>query len=151
MSDIMNSYLGLLSLGKSDFEAIEGVRPDRYFRGALVIGKMPGGVWQRQQLGVHAPVIREYTDPWSVVPITADEGFVVLDFDTFVMNNRRMQKACVGRTYQGVDGHTPISAYLGNEDCCVAARLRPHGLTHRSDDRYVRSAPAVGDYALEDG
>jgi len=31
----------------------------------------------------------------------------------------------VSRTYQGVDGYTPIAAYLGNEGWCVALELRP--------------------------
>ena len=36
MSDLVKSYLGLLTLGKSDFEALEAFRRDRFFQDALV-------------------------------------------------------------------------------------------------------------------
>ena len=38
--DIVKSYLGLLSIGKSDFEAAEGARNDDYFHAALGIGRV---------------------------------------------------------------------------------------------------------------
>jgi hypothetical protein len=132
VSDLVKAYLGLLSLGKSDFEAIEAYREDRFFQEALGIGQVPGSVWLRQQLEMHAAAIRDHTDDWSVrlirrssAPMTADDGFVCLDFDTFVMDNSGTKKECVGRTYQGVDGYTPIAAYLGNEGWCVGLELRP--------------------------
>ncbi len=111
------SAIGLLTLGKSDFEAIEAFRRDRFFQEALGIGQVPGSVWLRQQLETHASVLREHTDDWSVrlirrsgAPITAENGFTCLDFDTFVMDNSGTKKEWVGRTYQGVDGYTPIAA-----------------------------------------
>ena len=136
LSDGVKSYVGLLTLGKSDFEAIEAFRGDRFFREALGIGQVPGSVWLRQQLETHAAALREYTDDWSVrliqrsqAPITAENGFVCLDFDTFVMDNSGTKKEWVGRTYQGVDGYTPIAAYLGNEGWCAGLELRP-GVQH---------------------
>jgi hypothetical protein len=132
LSDLVKGYLGLLALGKSDFEAIEAFRRDRFFQEALGISQMPGSVWLRQQLEAHAAALRDPTDDWSVrlirrsgAPITADDGFVCLDFDTFVMDNSGTRKECVGRTYPGVDGYTPIAAYLGNEGGCVGLELRP--------------------------
>ncbi len=35
--DVIKSYIGILCLGKSDFEAIEGFRNDAYFKQALSI------------------------------------------------------------------------------------------------------------------
>ena len=131
-SDLVKAYVGLLSLGKSDFEALEGFRKDRFFQEALGLGQVPGSVWLRQSLEAHAAVLRDHTDAWSVglirrsgAPITADDGYACVDFDTFVMNNSGTKKECVGRTYQGVDGYTPIAAYLGNEGWCVGLELRP--------------------------
>jgi hypothetical protein len=43
-SDIVKATVGLLSLGKSDFEAIEPFRGDRFFREALGLSKVPSGV-----------------------------------------------------------------------------------------------------------
>jgi hypothetical protein len=68
-------------LGKSDFEAIEAFRRERFFQEALGIGQMPGSVWLRQQLETRAATLRDYTDDWSVrlirlsgEPITADHS-----------------------------------------------------------------------------
>ena len=66
MSDLVKSYIGLLTLGKSDFEAIEAFRQDRFFHEALGMGQVPGSVWLRQQLEAHAAVLRDHTDDWSV-------------------------------------------------------------------------------------
>ena len=100
------------------------------------IDQVPGSVWLRQSLEANAAVLREHTDAWSVrllrrsgAPITADDGYAGVDFDTFVMNNSGTKKECVGRTYQGVDGYAPIAAYLGNDGWCVGLELRP-GVQH---------------------
>lgn len=136
MSGLVKCYVALLTLGKSDFEAIEAFRQDAFLREALGLPWVPGSVWLRQQLEAHAAVIRDSTDDWSVrllrrsgAPVTADDGYVCLDVDTFVMDNSGTQKECVGRTYQGVDGYTPIAAYLGNEGWCLGLELRP-GVQH---------------------
>jgi hypothetical protein len=136
LSGLVKCYVALLTLGKSDFEAIEAFRQDAFLREALGLPWVPGSVWRRQQLEAHAAVIRDYTDDWSVrllrrsgAPVTADDGYVCLDVDTFVMDNSGTQKECVGRTYQGVDGYTPIAAYLGNEGWCLGLGLRP-GVQH---------------------
>lgn len=132
VSNLVKSYVGLLTLGKSDFEAIEAFRTDWFFHEALGVSKVPGSVWLRQRLEKLAAEPREHTDELSVrllqraeAPITADQGFVRLDFDTFVMDNSDTKKEAVSRTYQGVDGYTPIAAYLGNEGGCLALELRP--------------------------
>jgi len=131
-SDIVKSYAGLLALGKSDFEAIEVFRKDRFFKRALQINQVPSSVWLRQRMEKIAVALREETDVFSIqllqragAPITARNGYVCLDFDTFVMDNSGTKKEWVSRTYQGVDGYTPIAAYLGNEGWCVALELRP--------------------------
>jgi hypothetical protein len=41
-SDLAKSIVGLLALGKSDFEAIEAFRGDRFFKEALGLSKVPG-------------------------------------------------------------------------------------------------------------
>jgi hypothetical protein len=135
-SDIVKSVLGLLCLGKSDFEAIEPFRQDRFFKEALSLSKVPGSVWIRQRLDAKADPLRELTDELSLrllerteAPITPHQGFVCLDLDTFVMNNDGSHKEDVGRTYQGVDGYTPIAAYLGNEGWNLGLELRP-GVQH---------------------
>ena len=82
-SDIVKSMVGLLSLGKSDFEAIEPFREDRFFKEALGLSKVPGSVWMRQRLDTKAGAIRELADELSLrllerseAPITAHKGYV---------------------------------------------------------------------------
>ena len=40
-TDLLRSYLGLLCLGKSDYEAISGMRDDDYFKHSLGITNIP--------------------------------------------------------------------------------------------------------------
>jgi hypothetical protein len=65
-SDIVKSMTALLCLGKSDFEAIEPFRADRFFKSALNLSKVPGAVWLRQRLDAIASSLREYTDELSM-------------------------------------------------------------------------------------
>jgi len=64
-SDIVKSMVGLLSLGKSDFEAIEPFREDRFFKKVLGLSKIPSGVWMRQRLDARGAALREQTDELS--------------------------------------------------------------------------------------
>jgi hypothetical protein len=137
-SDVAKAVVGLLSLGKSDFEAIEAFREDRFFKKALGMGKVPGSVWLRQRLDRVGGAMLELVDDLSVrllertqAPITAHKGYVCLDLDTFVMDQSGTKKEEVSRTYRGVDGYTPLAAYLGNEGWCVGLELRP-GRWHSS-------------------
>lgn len=61
-SDLVKAMVGLLTLGKSDFEAIESFRHDRFFKEALGITKVPSSVWMRQRLDAKAAELRELTD-----------------------------------------------------------------------------------------
>ena len=49
-SDVLRSYIGMLSLGKSDFEAVENVREDDFFVEALGVSTVPSAVTLRQRL-----------------------------------------------------------------------------------------------------
>lgn len=131
-SDIFKSMLGLISLGKNDFEAIEPFRKDRFFSEALDIAKAPSSEWLRQRLDGIGGDMCKHTDEISLslikqaqVPITTHDNYARLDFDTFTMDNSGTKKEEVSRTYQGFDGYTPIAAYLGNEGWAVGLDLRP--------------------------
>jgi len=90
-SDVVKSMVRLLSLGKSDFEAIEPLRDDRFFKEALGLSKVPGSVWIRQRLDARGAELRELTDELSLrlikrteAPITAQR--VTSAATTFVMD-----------------------------------------------------------------
>ena len=154
-SDRVKSMVGLLSLGKSDFEAIEPFRQDRFFKQALGLSKIPGSVWMRQRLDSKASLIRDTASELSVrlleraqAPITPYRGYVCCDIDTFAMEGSRWsdrlrldnsgsRKEAVSRTYQGFDGYTPIAAYLGNEGWSIGLELRPGSQHSARETEYV--------------
>ena len=49
-TDILRSYLGLLCLGKSDYEAITSMRDDAYFKNSLGITNVPSAERLRQRI-----------------------------------------------------------------------------------------------------
>lgn len=130
-SDLIKSMIALLSIGKSDYEAIEAFSGDEFFKEALGIKKVPSSVWLRQRLDDKALELLPLCNEANLrllsraqVPITPHQGYVCLDIDTFVMNNDNSKKELVSRTYQGNDGYTPIAAYLGNEGWSLGLELR---------------------------
>ena len=53
-SDVLRSYLGLFSQGKSDFDAIKNFRSDAFFKQALGIALLPSSPTLRQRLDARA-------------------------------------------------------------------------------------------------
>jgi Transposase DDE domain group 1 len=144
-SDIVRSYLGLLVQGKSDFDAIENLRGDKFFKQALGIGLLPSSPTLRQRMDAHAPplagqvmpmierLLARHAPDYGVLPC----GWLPLDIDTFAMDNSGTAKEGVGRTYAGVDGYCPLAAYLGSHGFCLDLVLRPgtqHSAKHTDDD-----------------
>jgi hypothetical protein len=144
-SDIVRSYLGLLVQGKSDFDAIENLRGDKFFKQALGIGLLPSSPTLRQRMDAHAAPLAGHVMPmierllarhapdYGVLPC----GWLPLDIDTFAMDNSGTAKEGVGRTYAGVDGYCPLAAYLGSHGFCLDLVLRPgtqHSAKHTDDD-----------------
>ena len=132
LDDIVRSYVGLLCLGQSDFEAVTQHRDDEYFREALGIGKVPSAETLRQRLDKVAKDLRALADECLIeflenaeVAITPlDTGHVALDCDVFAMDNSNTKKEGVSRIYNGEDGYAPIGAYLGREGWCLELELR---------------------------
>lgn len=151
-SDMVKAMTGLLSLGKSDFDAIEPFRTDRFFKEAMGLTKVPSSAWMRQRLDAKAEAIRDLSDELSVrllerteAPITPYKGYVRFEIDTFVMNNSNTKKEDIGRTYQGVDGYCPIAGYLGNEGWNVGLELRAgtHHSALETEYFYERAFPRL--------
>jgi len=140
LDDIIRSYVGLLTIGKSDFEAITGCRDDDHFSQALGVDRVPSAETLRQRLDEVAPGLRGIADVCSVdflkkarVTISVlDTGHVPLDCDVFGMDNSKTKKEGVSRIYTGEDGFAPMSAYLGNEGWCLELELRK-GSQHSQD------------------
>ena len=106
-TDIVRSMLGLLCIGKSDYEAISAKRDDDYFRQSLGIKNVPSAERLRQRLDENAETLLPIIKNCSVtmlkkgkVPITGlDTGHIPLDADVFPMDNSNTMKEGVSRTY----------------------------------------------------
>jgi hypothetical protein len=144
-SDVIKSYLGLLCLGKNDFEAIETFRGNAFFKRALGLDSVPSSPTLRQRLDAHAAswfdlAARLNQELLSGTingkPIdfgTLACGYTPVDLDTFAMDNSGTKKELVGRTYAGVDGYCPFAVYLGNLGYCLELALRP-GVQHSASE-----------------
>jgi hypothetical protein len=134
-SDIVKSMIGLLCMGKPDYDAIEAFREVPFFGHSLGIGQCPSSPTLRQRLDVvngafdrivkeeSARLIRKTTPGIGEVS-TRKRNLAPLDIDVSPFDNSKTKKEGVSRTYKGVDGYAPIFAYLGAEGYLVNAELR---------------------------
>lgn len=131
--DVLRSYLGLLCLGKSDYQAIASMQEDDYFKHALGIGRIPSVERLRQRLDESGtrliPTINRCSRTMLKrleAPISGyRSGLVPLDVDVFPQDNSKTKKEGVSRTYKNYDGYAPMAAYLGKEGWCLELELRP--------------------------
>ena len=139
-ADIARSYLGLLCLGKSDYDAITDRREDRYFQTSLGLSVVPSAETLRQRFDAEADLFRIVTNYCAVdfvrrakgLVTPLENGYVPLDIDVVPMDNSDTKKEGVSRTYHGYDGYAPIAAYLGLEGWCLEVELR-EGKQHSQD------------------
>jgi hypothetical protein len=132
-SDIVRSYVGLLCIGKSDYEAITDRVGDEYFKKALGIKRVPYAETLRQRMDSYAKPFREVIEACAVemikrsrAPVSSlKTNHVPLDIDVFPMDNSDTKKEGVSRTYHNYDGYAPIAAYLGLEGWCLETEFRP--------------------------
>ena len=108
-AEVLTTYLGLLTMGKSDFEAAEGARSDPYFLAALGLERGISAARLRQRMDTFA---RDYARALDTanqaflervqVPVTPLwTGHVALDMDLFAQDNSGTRKEGVGYTHRG--------------------------------------------------
>jgi hypothetical protein len=144
--DNVLSMIGLLCLGKSDFEAINAfeAESDEFFRLALGLAQVPSEPTLRQRLdllGIHdaspdtpdesrvrailleesAEMVRRHAP--ALTPCFKD--WIPLDSDVSPFDNSNTRKEQVSYTYKGMDGYSPNFAYLGQEGYMINGELRP--------------------------
>ena len=143
-SSLIKAYVGLLCTGKSDFDAIESLRQDAFFKSALDLAAAPSSPTLRQRMDAMA----ESGDVALTALDDANErllcrakptltplatGHLALDFDVFTLDNSGTAKEGVGRTYMGFDGYASIAGYLAEEGYCLGLELRP-GTQHSASE-----------------
>jgi hypothetical protein len=134
-ADMVFSMLGLISLAKPDYDAIEPFRADDFFKNSLSLEACPSSPALRQRLdlvhGEFNPLIKEESarllrnTARDITPIlTANGSMVPLDIDVSPFDNSKTHQEGVSRTYKGHDGFAPNFAYLGQEGYLVNVELR---------------------------
>jgi hypothetical protein len=129
-SDIVKSVIGLLSMGRSDFDAIKAFRKDPFFQQpfqqSLGLNKVPSRAWLLQRLDAVAGDLRERVAEMTQrllerteAPVTGHQGFVCVDVDTLPWTTPAPAKSMWGAPARGFHGYTPVAAYMGNEGWCV--------------------------------
>ena len=133
-SDLLKVYLGLLAQGKNDFEAVNGVRNDRFFAQAMGLAKaVPTEASLRTRFDKEAEQLIPLVDQLNreflarrQVPITPlHTGHVAMDFDVTPHDNSNTKKDGVSMTYKKTEGYAPIAGYLGKEGWLLNYELRP--------------------------
>ena len=103
--DLVRVYAGILATGKSDFDAVENVRDDDFFRLSMGIGQMPSSSRLRQRFDEDAAALTPLIDD-SLAEIVANmevsvtplpkrldkHRHVPLDIDVFPMDNSAQRK-----------------------------------------------------------
>ena len=159
--DLIRTYLGLICVGKSDFEAVETARNDPFFKVAMGLKQSPSSARLRQRFDEDAQALIPLLDNASIklmqnlqVPVSGlSTGHVPVDIDVFPMDNSNTKKEGVSYTYKGHDGYAPIAAYLGCEGWSLACELRP-GSQHANNeficalDRILPRAKSLSDQPL---
>ncbi|MCX7634408.1 MAG: transposase, partial [Syntrophales bacterium] len=134
-SDVVKAMVGLLCLGKPDYEAIEAFREVPFFRYSLGIARCPSSATLRQRLdevkGAFDRIVKEEsarlicrTAPEMGTVSTCEGELLALDIDVSPFDNSQTKKEGVSRTYKGVDGYAPIFAYLGREGYLLNVEFR---------------------------
>jgi hypothetical protein len=138
--DVVAAAIGLLCLGKSDFNDIEAFRADEFFRLSLGLRQIPSEPTLRQRLDAMrdacGAILREESAlllrKHARKPTPCHGQWVALDVDVSPFDNSGTKKEGVSWTYKEVDGYAPIFAYLGEEGYLVHCQLR-EGKQHCQD------------------
>lgn len=131
--EIAIAMIGLVCMGKPDFDAIEPFRDDPFFTASLGIDAVPSSPTLRQRLdsanGTFNDTLLEESAKavrYFAPAITPSHGnLVVIDIDVSPFDNSKTKKEGVEWTYKNYDGYAPIFAYVGTEGYLVNLELRP--------------------------
>ena len=131
-SDVVKAFIGLVCIGKTDYEAITDKKGDSFFKKSLGLKKIPSAETLRQRFDEFAerflPIVRYAAIEMlkgAKAGITAlSTGHVPLYFDLTPLDNSNTKKEGVSYTYKKFDGYGLMAAYLGLEGWLMEAELR---------------------------
>ena len=131
---IMTTFIGLLCMGKSDFDAIAEFQNDAaYYQTALHLKKdFPSSATLRQRMDEIEKTQRDQLLNFNtrllksnyIEPTALKNGMIPLDMDVTPMDNSNTKKEGVSFTYKRFMGYAPMMAYIGKEGYLVNTELR---------------------------
>ena len=131
---VMTTFIGLLCMGKADFDAIAEFQNDAaYYQTALHLKKgFPSSATLRQRMDEIGKTQREQLLRFNahllrsnhIEPTALKNGMVPLDMDVTPMDNSNTKKEGVSWTYKNYMGYAPMMAYIGKEGYLVNTELR---------------------------
>ncbi len=152
------AMIGLLCMGKPDYDAVEPMREESFFAMSLGLGKTPSSSTLRQRLEMGAGAFDPIVVEESAKLIRAagarispcHEKLVALDVDVSPLDNSHTKKEGVSYTYKGYDGYAPIFAYLGGEGYMINCELR-EGKQHcqKGTEDFLRETFALSRLATD--
>jgi len=131
--DVIKAMIGLICVGKPDFDAIEPFRDDPLFATSLGLDVVPASPTLRQRLDSvneafndilleeSAKVVRRF----AAVITPSEEELVPIDIDVSPFDNSDTKKEGIEWTYKKFVGYAPIFAYVGKEGYLANLELRP--------------------------
>ena len=132
--DILLTMIGLLALGKSNFENVNKFHTDEeFYKNSLgIVYSIPSESSLRNRLdgigvSMNQQILDGNVDMFQSCKYEASalqNGCVPVDIDVSPFDNSSSHKAGVSRTYKNFDGYAPIFAYIGTEGYLCNAELR---------------------------
>lgn len=132
--DILLTYIGLLTMGKPAYGAVQEFDDDQdFYKYALGITRsIPSEETLRQRMddigsSLRSQILAENIEMLrsnGIVPGKLPSGYVPVDIDVTPFDNSKTQKQGISRTYKGYDGYAPIMAYIGTEGYLINCELR---------------------------
>lgn len=123
--DILLTMIGMLTLGKSDFDYVNEFHTDEeYYKMSLgIVYAIPSESTLRMRLDTIGQRMNDdilsgnisLFQACHVEPTALNNGMVPLDIDVTPFDNSKSHKEGVSRTYKNFDGYAPIMAYIGTE------------------------------------
>ena len=132
-ADALQTMIGLLSLSKPDFDAVEQFREDDYFQQCLGLKDVPSEATLRQRMDETGLSVRDAVLNASTALLKKDapklspcfKTYIPIDADVSPFDNSGSRKEGVSCTYKLFDGFAPMLAYIGAEGYMLNAELRP--------------------------
>ena len=131
---VLTSFIGLLCMGKPDFDAIAEFQNDpSYYQTALHLKTgFPSSATLRQRMDEIGNTLRSQLLIFNahllksnhVEPTALKNGMIPVDMDVTPMDNSNTKKEGVSFTYKKFIGYAPIMAYIGREGYLANAELR---------------------------